>query len=131
MSWSDPVADMLTRIRNAHGAEQEIVEIPASKLKAEIARVLKREGYVSDFVIEGGGRKTLRVYLKYGAERTPAIRGLKRESRPGLRHYVKGDGIPRVLGGMGIAILSTSAGIMTDREARERHVGGEVLCSVW
>ena len=131
MSLSDPIADMLTRIRNAHMAEREVVEIPYSKSKDEITRVLKKAGYITDYVVEGGKKKVLRVYLKYMAENEPAIQGLKRESSPGLRNYVSVDEIPRVLGGMGIAVLSTSAGIMTDKEARRRNIGGEVMCSIW
>lgn len=131
MSLSDPIADMLTRIRNAHMAGHEVVEVPHSKLKGEITRVLKREGYINDYVVEGSVKKTLRLYLKYTGESEPAIRGLKRESKLGLRSYVAAAEVPRVLGGLGIAILSTSSGIMTDREARGKHVGGEVLCSIW
>ena len=131
MSLSDPVADMLTRIRNAHMAERDIVEMPHSKFKAEIARVLKKEGFVSDYVAEGGVKKTLRVYLKYTANRQPTIRGLRCLSHPGMHRYVSADKIPRVQGGMGIAILSTPSGILTDREARQRHTGGELLCYVW
>ena len=131
MSWSDPVADMLTRIRNAYKAEHEVVEIPHSRLKSEIARILKKEGFITDYVAEGGTQKALRVYLKYTTDGTAAVRGIKRESKPGLRDYVSADELPRVLGGMGIAILSTSSGIMTDKDARKQHVGGEYLCSVW
>lgn len=131
MSWSDPVADMLTRIRNAYGAEHEVVEMPYSRLKAEIARVLKKEGFVTDYASEGGVKKILKVYLKYSEQGKPSITGLKRESRPGLRSYVNATEIPRVLGGMGIAILSTSSGVLTDKEARKQHVGGELLCSIW
>jgi len=112
-------------------AEREVVEIPYSKSKDEITRVLKKAGYITDYVVEGGKKKVLRVYLKYMAENEPAIQGLKRESSPGLRNYVSVDEIPRVLGGMGIAVLSTSAGIMTDKEARRRNIGGEVMCSIW
>jgi len=113
-------------------AGHEVVEVPHSKLKGEITRVLKREGYINDYVVEGSAKKTLRLYLKYtGDESEPAIRGLKRESKLGLRSYVGADDVPKVLGGLGIAVLSTSSGIMTDREAREKHVGGEVLCSIW
>jgi small subunit ribosomal protein S8 len=122
---------MLTRIRNAHMAEHEVVEMPHSKLKMEIARILKREGYVTDFVTEGGAKKTLRIYLKYDDEGRPAIQGLRRESRGGLREYRAAAKLPRVLGGMGTALLSTSQGVMTDAEARKQHVGGEFLCSVW
>ena len=133
MSLSDPIADMLTRVRNAHMAGQDMVEIPYSKLKGEIARILKHEGYVKNFDVEGNSavQKTLRVYLKYGPEREPVIQGLKRVSKPGLRRYADVSTLPRVLGGLGIAILSTSKGLMTDREARKSNVGGEVLCFVW
>jgi len=131
MSWADPIADMLTRIRNAHAADLDVVEIPHSRIKSDMARVLKREGYIADQAVEGGTQKTLRVYLKYAEDREPAIRGLRRVSRPGLRHYVSARDIPRVLGGMGIAVLSTSSGILSDREARGKGVGGEVLCTVW
>lgn len=130
MSMSDPIADMLTRIRNAHMAALEKVDIPHSKLKGEIARVLKREGYIADYAIEGGTR-TLRVFLKYTNDQEPVIRGIKRESKQGRRVYVGADNLPRVLSGLGIAILSTSTGLMTDKEARKQHIGGEVLCSVW
>jgi small subunit ribosomal protein S8 len=131
MSWSDPIADMLTRIRNAQRAEFEAVEMPYSRLKGEITRLLKREGYVKDFVVEGGAQKVLRIYLKYTDDLAPAIQGLRRESRPGLRKYASSQDVPKVLGGLGIAVLSTSSGVMTDKEARDARVGGEVLCSVW
>jgi len=131
MSLTDPIADMLTRIRNAHRADHEVVELPHSRVKEEIARVLKREGYVRDFVVEGGARKTLRVYLKYNEDREPAIRGMRRESKSGRRTYAGRDALPRVLGGLGVAVLSTSSGIMTAKEARTKGVGGEVLCSIW
>jgi len=131
MSWSDPLADMLTRIRNAHMAALDVVVMPYSRLKGEVCRILKAEGFITDYVLEGGAHKALRVYLKYTDTREPVIRGLKRESRPGLRRYVPADGVPRVLSGLGVAVLSTSSGVMTDKEARSRRVGGEVLCSVW
>lgn len=131
MSLSDPIADMLTRIRNAQSAGREMVELPSSKMKTEIVRILKREGYIRDFSIEGGDKKTLRLYLKYIEGDEPAIRGLKRVSRPGLRNYTAQKEMPKVLGGMGIMVLSTSKGIMTDRDARKQNVGGEVLCSIW
>jgi small subunit ribosomal protein S8 len=131
MSQTDPIADMLTRLRNGHMSGREIVEVPHSKLKDEITRILKREGYITDYVVEGGAKKILRIYLKYLGEGEPAIRGMKRESRSGLRHYVAADEVPRVLGGLGVMILSTSSGVMTGKEARKRNVGGEVLCSVW
>ena len=131
MSMSDPIADMLTRIRNAHGAGLDVLEMPHSRLKSEMLRVLKEEGYITDYTAEGGTKKILRVYLKYTAERDPVIQGLRRESRPGLRRYVSSGEVPRVLGGLGTALLSTSRGVMTDKEARRRKVGGEVLCSLW
>ena len=131
MSLSDPIADMLTRIRNAYKAEGDVVEMPYSRLKGEIARVLKKEGFVSDFVVEGGVRKALRIYLRYTGEQEPVIRGLRRESKPGLRRYVSADSLPRVLNGLGVAVLSTSAGVMTAKEAGQKNVGGEYLCSVW
>ena len=133
MSVSDPIADMLTRIRNAHLTGADHVVMPHSKMKGEIARLLKREGFIENFVVEGdsGRQRVLRLFLKYHGDRKPTITGVRRMSRPGLRHYVTYANIPRVLGGMGVAILSTSAGVCTDQEARERHMGGEVLCYVW
>lgn len=131
MSFSDPIADMLTRIRNAHMAGLDIMDVPHSRLKSEILRIFKREGFITDYVVEGGVKKVLRVYLKYTEDRKPVIRGLKRESKLGLRKYVPSDKVPRVLGGLGVAILSTSSGVMTGKEARKQHVGGEVLCSIW
>ena len=132
MSLSDPISDMLTRVRNAHMADQDVVEIPHSKMKGEIARILKHEGYVQDFMVEGNTtQKRLRVKLKYGPEREPVIQGLRRISKPGLRKYAGVTTIPRVLGGLGIAIVSTSRGLMTDRDARKQKVGGEVLCYIW
>lgn len=131
MSLSDPIADMLTRIRNAQNAGREMVEMPSSKMKTEIVRILKREGFIRDFSIEGGEKKTLRLYLKYVEENMPAIKGLKRESRPGLRNYTSQKDMPKVLGGLGIMVVSTSKGIMTDKDARKQNVGGEVLCSIW
>lgn len=131
MSFSDPVSDMLTRIRNAHLAGHEFVNVPHSRLKGELARILKKEGYILDYQIENGLPKTLRIYLKYVAENQPAIRGLRRYSRPGYRRYAGAREIPRILGGMGIAVLSTSRGIMTDAEARKKNVGGELVCTVW
>jgi len=132
MSLSDPIADMLTRIRNANRAGLEVVQMPHSQLKSEIARVLKKEGFIADFVTEGhGGKKNLCVYLKYGANQSPVIQGLRRVSKPGLRRYVSSKKVPRVVGGMGVAIISTSQGILTDREARAKKTGGEVLCYVW
>lgn len=132
MSLCDPIADMLTRIRNAHRAGLEMVQMPHSSLKSEVARVLKKEGFVADFVTEGqGGKKNLCVYLKYGPNQSPVIRGLRRVSKPGLRRYVSNKKIPRVVGGMGVAVLSTSKGVMTDRDARKAKLGGEVICYVW
>jgi small subunit ribosomal protein S8 len=132
MSLSDPIADMLTRVRNAHAAGLEYTDMPHSRMKVEIARILKREGFIRDFVSEGSAaKKMVRVYLKYGPNQEKGIEGLKRVSRPGLRRYAGVENLPRVLGGLGLAILSTSAGVMTDREARQQKVGGEVLCYVW
>jgi small subunit ribosomal protein S8 len=131
MSWSDPIADMLTRVRNAYRSGQDVAEMPHSKVKGEIVRVLKKEGYISDYAVEGNNGRTLRVYLKYVGERESAIRGLRRNSAPGRRQYVTWDKIPRVLGGAGLAIISTSLGIMSDREARKRKIGGEIICSAW
>ena len=131
MSWSDPIADMLTRIRNAQRIGAEMVEMPHSRLKVEIVRVLRREAFVGDYAVDGSAKKALRVFLRYGKEREPAIRGLRRESKAGRRVYARWDRVPRVLNGMGIAVLSTSAGVMSDTEARKRHLGGEVLCTVW
>jgi small subunit ribosomal protein S8 len=131
MSLADPLSDMLTCIRNAVAVQHKTVSMPHSKLKAEIARVMKSEGFVKDFVVEGGLKKSLKLYLKYVDGYEPSIRGLQRYSKPGLRKYCGADDIPRVLGGLGVAILSTSSGIISDKEAREKHVGGEVLCTIW
>ncbi len=132
MSVSDPIADMLTRIRNALGAGIDKVEMPHSVMKSELARILKREGYVVDYTTEGhANKRTLRVYLKYDKNQKPAIQGLKRISKPGLRRYVGASEIKRVLNGLGMAIISTSSGVMTDGEARKKNVGGEVLCHIW
>ena len=129
---TDPISDMLTRIRNANMASQPVVEMPHSKMKAEIARIMKREGFIKDYTTEGhAGKRSLRLFLKYTLENEPVIRGLKRISKPGLRTYVASKTVPRVLGGMGVAILSTSNGILTDREARKNNTGGEVLCYIW
>jgi small subunit ribosomal protein S8 len=132
MSVNDPIADFLTRIRNAHMAKHETVEIPHSRMKAQIARIFKEEGYISDFSEKGSGpQKRLVVELKYGPDGQRAIAGLRRMSRPGRRVYRKQKDIPRVLDGLGVAILSTSQGILTDHEARRMGVGGEVLCFVY
>lgn len=130
--WSDPVADALTRLRNANAAGHEAVDIPSSGLKVEIARILKEEGFIKDYkVIDDQKQRVLRIHLKYGPGNERVLRGITRTSKPGLRVYSRTPKIPRVLSGMGVAILSTSKGVMTDREARTRAVGGEVLCYVW
>ncbi|HEY8340309.1 MAG TPA: 30S ribosomal protein S8 [Egibacteraceae bacterium] len=132
MTMTDPVADMLTRIRNANLAYKEEIEMPSSKLKVAIADILKREGYIRDYLVEPTKpQPTLRLALKYSRNRERAITGVRRISKPGLRVYAKRDEVPRVLGGLGIAIVSTSLGLLTDREARKRGVGGEVLAYVW
>ena len=132
MSLTDPVADLLTRIRNAINARQQKIDVPASNLKAEIARILKEEGYLSNFkATEENGRKVLRLYLKYGSNNDAAITNVARISRPGCRVYVGHNEIPRVLGGLGINILTTPKGVMTGRAARKSGVGGEILCEVW
>ena len=128
---TDPIADMLARIRNAGLARLDRVEMPHSKLKEQIAGILRDEGFVSDVRSEAGTPSKLTVFLKYGRDKKHAIAGLRRRSRPGQRLYVGYDAIPRVLDGMGIAILSTSSGLMTDRKARATKVGGELLCEVW
>jgi small subunit ribosomal protein S8 len=132
MVMTDPIADFLTRIRNANSVHHEKVEIPASKLKKTMAEILKEEGMIKDFeYIEDGKQGILRIYLKYGANKQKVITGLKRISRPGLRVYAKKDEVPKILGGLGIAIISTSQGVMTDKKARKCGLGGEVLCYVW
>lgn len=132
MTMADPIADMLSRIRNAQMVYHRKVEIPASKLKKEIVNILKREGYIEGFeYIEDNKQGILRIQLKYGQEYEKAITGLKRISKPGLRVYAKKDEIPSVLGGLGIAIVSTSEGLLTDKEARDQGIGGEVLCYIW
>jgi len=125
---SDTIADMLTRIRNANQMRYEDVEIPASKIKNEIAKILKEEGFINDYKIEG---RTLTVNLKYADKKERVITGLKRISKPGLRVYAKAGDVPKVLNGLGIAIISTSKGIMTDKEARKQNVGGEVIAYIW
>ena len=133
MNMSDPIADMLTRIRNANTAKHDTVDVPASKMKLAIADILVKEGYIAKYdVLEDGAFKTIRITLKYGADKNEKIiTGLKRISKPGLRVYAGSQEIPRVLGGLGIAILSTNQGVITDKEARKLHVGGEVLAFVW
>jgi small subunit ribosomal protein S8 len=128
---TDPVSDMLARIRNALLAHHENVEIPHSNLKVKIAEILKQEGYIADFSVQSERPAQLRVQLKYGEGRRPAIVGLRRTSRPGRRVYVRHKDIPSVLNGMGISIISTSHGVVTDRDARKQSVGGEILCEVW
>ncbi len=133
MSMSDPIADMLTRIRNANTAKHDTVDIPASKMKQAIADILLKEGYVKAVdVIEDGNFKTIKITLKYGANKNEKIlTGLKRISKPGLRVYASKDELPKVLGGLGTAIISTNKGVLTDKEARKENVGGEVLAFVW
>ncbi len=131
MIMTDPIADMLTRIRNAIQARHEVVEIPASKEKNEIAKILKDEGFITDYTVAGDVKKTITVTLKYGPNNEKVISGLKRISTPGLRVYAKAEKLPRVLNGLGIAIISTSHGLMTDKEARAKNVGGEVIAYVW
>lgn len=132
MILSDPVSDMLTRIRNANMAAHAKVQMPHSKMKSELARIFKQEGYIRDYATEKvDGKPVLTVYLKYSEGQAPVIQGLRRISRPGCRHYVTSDNIPRVLGGIGTAVLSTSSGVLSDGEARKTHVGGEVLCYIW
>jgi small subunit ribosomal protein S8 len=132
VTMTDPIADMLTRIRNANTASHDTVDIPASKQKAAIARILKEEGYIEDVETvnepQGG---TLRITLKYSADRSKTIHGLNRVSKPGLRVYAKANNLPKVLGGMGVAILSTSSGLMTGRRAAEMRLGGEVIAHIW
>ncbi len=132
MTMTDPIADMLTRIRNANMVRHEKLEVPASNIKKEIAEILKREGFIRDVeYIEDNKQGILRIFLKYGKNNERVITGLKRISKPGLRVYAKTDEIPKVLNGLGIAILSTSQGVLTDKEARAKKVGGEVLAYVW
>jgi small subunit ribosomal protein S8 len=129
---TDPIADMLTRIRNAALARHDRTEVPASRMKAAVAEILKSEGFIADVrESEGEGPQKLTIVLKYGRDRQSAIDGVRRVSRPGRRVYVRHDGIPRVRSGLGISILSTSHGIMSDREARRLKIGGELLCEVW
>ncbi|GAB3795745.1 30S ribosomal protein S8 [Virgibacillus kimchii] len=132
MVMTDPIADMLTRIRNANMVKHEKLELPASKMKKEIADILKREGYVSDYeFVEDNKQGILRIFLKYGTNDDRVITGIKRISKPGLRVYAKANEVPRVLNGLGIAIVSTSRGVLSDKEARSQAVGGEVLAYVW
>ena len=134
MTMTDPIADMLTRIRNANTAMHDVVRMPSSKLKIALAKILEREGYISGYKMTENVDKpgaTLEIVLKYSDDRRRTISGLTRVSKPGLRVYRQAEHLPRVLGGMGVAVLSTSQGLLTDREARKRNVGGEILCYVW
>lgn len=132
MTTSDPIADMLTRVRNALIAKHQKVDVPASKLKMEIARILKEEGFIANFKLaEDGVQRSIRLYLKYTPTNEPAIANIERVSRPGCRVYVGSKDIPRVLGGLGVNILTTPRGVMTGRDARKEGVGGELLCQVW
>lgn len=131
MSVSDPIADMLLRVRNAQKAGRQDVEMPGSRLKGEIARVLKQEGYIAGFTLAGDPKRVLLLSLKYEADGTPVIRGLSRISTPGLRRFAGYKDVPRVLNGLGTVIVSTSHGVMTGKEARQRKLGGEVICSIW
>lgn len=132
MSMTDPIADFLTRIRNANMVRHESLEVPASKIKRDIAEILKREGFIRNVeYIDDDKQGIIRVFLKYGKDNQRVISGLKRISKPGLRSYVKSDAVPKVLNGLGIAIISTSEGVITDKEARAKKIGGEVLAYVW
>ena len=129
---NDPIADMISRIKNASMAKKQYVDIPASKMKLGIARILQREGYVKLFKYMKDNRQgIIRIYLKYDEEQEPIIHGIKRESKPGLRRYVNTQNIPRIVGGIGVAIISTSSGLRTDKECRRDKLGGEFVCSVW
>ena len=132
MVVSDPIADMLTRIRNANMAEKQIVQMPHSKMKSEVARLLKQEGFIKDYAVENSvGKPVLNLFLKYTEDRESVIQGLRRISKPSCRKYANAEEVPRVLGGIGVAFLSTSSGMMTDSEARAKRIGGEVLCYIW
>ena len=134
MTMTDPLADMLTRIRNANTAMHDTVKMPSSKVKEALAAILQREGYIDGFSVQdpvGRPGRVLEITMKYAPDRSRTISGIRRISKPGLRVYTKADRLPRVLGGLGVAVLSTSQGLMTDREARQRRMGGEILCYVW
>ena len=134
MTMTDPISDFLTRVRNALNAHHEVTDIPSSKLKVELARILKEEGYIDNFKVivdDDNKQGTLRVYLKYGPEDENVINGLKRVSKPGRRVYVSGKEIPKVMGGYGVNVVSTSHGLLTGKEARRMNVGGEILCEIW
>ena len=129
---TDPIADMLTRVRNANSAGHEKVEIPSSKIKLEIARILKSEGFIKNFkLVKNRKQGIIKIYLKYGADKQKTISGIKRMSTPGIRRYTRYDRIPKVLSGLGLMIVSTSKGVLTDKEARQLKVGGELLCKIW
>jgi small subunit ribosomal protein S8 len=130
--FSDPISDMLTRVRNALGARQSKVEVPASRLKIDIVRILKQEGYIANYrVADEEGKRTIKIYLKYQPDHTPVISRLERVSKPGRRVYAGSTGIPQVIGGMGINIVTTSHGVMTDKQARKAGVGGEIVCCIY
>lgn len=134
MTMTDPVADMLTRIRNGNTAMHDTVKMPSSKVKEALAAILEREGFIEGFGVQddpGRPGRVLEITMKYAPDRSRTISGIRRISKPGLRVYTKADRLPRVLGGLGVAVLSTSQGLMTDREARQRRMGGEILCYVW
>jgi len=132
MMVTDPIADLLTRIRNANTARKEKVDVPASKMKQAIVDILKKEGYIRSYrIVDEKGHKVIRIFLKYGPKQEQVITRLERISRPSVRQYANKDNLPRVINGLGIAILSTSRGLMTDREARRQGIGGEILCKVW
>ena len=132
MTMTDPIADMLTRIRNANSAGHKTVEVPASKIKKSIAEILKEEGYISSFEVKEDGKQgVIDIEMKYGPENEKVITGIKKISKPGLKVYAKANEVPKVLGGLGIAIISTSNGVISDKKARELGVGGEVICYVW
>lgn len=132
MAMTDPIADLLTRIRNGNMVMHETVEVPSSRIKMSISEILREEGYIKDYeYIEDGKQGIIRIYLKYGPNKEKVITGLKRISKPGLRVYVKKDEIPKVLGGLGTAVISTSKGLMTDKNARTAKLGGEVICYIW
>lgn len=132
MVMTDPIADYLTRIRNANMAKHDSVEIPASNIKKSISEILKREGFIRDYEVADDNKQgVIKVFLKYGPNRERVISGLKRISKPGLRNYVSAEDLPKVLNGLGIAIVSTSAGVITDKEARQKNVGGEVIAYIW
>ncbi|MBM4417940.1 MAG: 30S ribosomal protein S8 [Chloroflexi bacterium] len=131
MTMTDPIADMFTRVRNAQTARHETVTVPSSRIKREIARILKSEGFIEDFETADNAHRDLKIRLRYSGKREPVVSGIKRVSKPGLRIYVKSREMPRILGGLGVAIVSTPRGLMTANEARRANVGGEVLCYVW